>query len=775
VFRQVFHALFMMGDLNRHANYGFVFHRFLGVFALIFLATAVARAQNESTGVVRGIVVDAATGIPLSRVLVAQEDASDLRRTVTGADGRFELRLPAGTRRLLVSVVGYALMSREVLVGERQVVEVTIPLGAGTHTEQVTVSAGRFREVDPGAPAQQVLGSADIQNLRGVLADDPLRAVQVLPGVATGDDLRSEFSVRGSGFTHMHLTVDGFSTPYLLHAVRAVEDASSSGSIAMINSDILQEVALVSGGYLQRSGNRTGASVEFNVRPGGRDRPQVRAAVSGTSASTVIEGPIGRSRRGSWLVSARQSYLDLLIDRLVDDQVQFGFTDGQTKLVYDLSTADRVELSVLAGRSRLKEPEEDVDSNDLYAGYNASIVGIAKWRRTLAKSVFTAGVLAGLNRFRNETIEGAELDRGRERQLTFRFDARHQASSRLEVEAGTEVDALRESRRRERPVTETTFRVVNDYVGDATRVGAYGALRWSLHPTLTVMPGVRADHWTLTDQSTTSPWMQVHWQAAHGTQVRAAAGLYQQFPHFEQVIGAWGTEGLNRERARHFDVGVERTFGSSSRVQIALYDREERGMLRRPRAETRIVDARLIRGSTEAHYENRLDGFSRGVEVMVQRLDSSGISGWISYSYGRNRYHDVVTGESFWGDLDQRHTFNMYGLCRLSPTTSVSAKLRMGSNFPTPGYYVEAGGRYFISDFRNELRLPSFARLDLRANRTFAWSTRRLTLFAEVINVLSRENVRYHPPSIDGRTFEARRLFEELLPVVPSAGILFEF
>ena len=110
----------------------------------------------------------------------------------------------------------------------------------------------------PAPRRSRCSASADIQNLRGVLADDPLRAVQVLPGVATGDDLRSEFSVRGSNFSHMHLTVDGFSTPYLLHAVRAVEDASSSGSIAMINSDILQDVALVSGGYLQRSGNRTG-------------------------------------------------------------------------------------------------------------------------------------------------------------------------------------------------------------------------------------------------------------------------------------------------------------------------------------------------------------------------------------------------------------------------------------------------------------------------------------------------------------------------------------
>jgi outer membrane receptor protein involved in Fe transport len=317
--------------------------------------------------------------------------------------------------------------------------------------------------------------------------------------------------------------------------------------------------------------------------------------------------------------------------------------------------------------------------------------------------------------------------------------------------------------------------VVNDYAGDATRVGGYAALRWSVTPALSILPGIRADHWSLTDQSTVSPWLQLHWRPAASSLVRAATGRYQQFPHFEQILGTWGTPGLDRERASHFDVGFEQSFGSSARVQVALYDREERGMLRRAGAETRLVGGALVRGTTTAQYENRLDGFSRGVEVMLQRLDSSGVSGWISYSYGRNRYRDVVTGEWFWGDLDQRHTFNVYGLYRVSPRTSISGKLRVGSNFPAPGYYVHDGGRYFLDDVRNEVRLPSFARLDLRANRTFNWSERRLTLFVEVINVLDRENVRYHPPSIDGRTFEARRLFESLLPVVPSAGILIEF
>ncbi len=763
---------------NRQPDYGFVFWPALTVIlALAWAPQALQARQELKSGTVRGVVVDGATGAPLSRVLVVDEEGVDERRTITDGDGAFVLALPAGHRRLRASVVGYAMVSKDVRVEEAETVDVTIVLmgGTGTHTETVNVSGDRFRSADPGAPAQQVLGSADIQNLRGVLADDPLRAVQALPGVATGDDLRSEFSVRGSSFTHMHLTLDGFSTPYLLHAVRAVEDASSSGSIAMINSDILQDIALVNGGYLQRTGNRTGASVEFNVRPGSRERTQVRAAVSGTSASMVVEGPLGRQRKGSWLVSGRQSYLDLLIDRLVNDQVQFGFSDAQAKVVFDFTPSQRGEVTVIAGRSRLEEPFEQVGPNDLYRGLNASVVAIGRWRWTRPRTVVSAGLLAGLNRFRNETVERVALDRGREGQLGARLDVQHQVGARLGIEAGVEIDALHESRNRQRPTGTPLFRVVNDYAASAERVGAYAAGRWSPLSTLTLLPGIRVDRWSLTGQSTTSPWMQLHWQPLPGTAIRAAGGLYQQFPQFEQILGAWGTPGLDRERAVHADLGVEQSIGPSVRLQVALYDREERGMLRRPGAETRLVDGRLVRGSQSTRFENRLDGFSRGVELMLRRLDSGGFSGWLSYAYGRNRYEDVVTGESFWGDLDQRHTVNLYGTYRLAPQTSISAKFRTGSNFPAPGYYVQVDGRQYIGDTRNDVRLPSFARLDLRVNQSFTWTRRRLTLFAEVINVLDRENVRYHPPSIDGRTLEARRLFESLLPVVPSAGLLFEF
>ena len=51
----------------------------------------------------------------------------------------------------------------------------------------------------------------------------------------------------------------------------------------------------------------------------------------------------------------------------------------------------------------------------------------------------------------------------------------------------------------------------------------------------------------------------------------------------------------------------------------------------------------------------------------------------------------------------------------------------------------------------------------------------RLTLFMEAVNLLNRHNVRFALPSVNRRTFEATGLYETMIPLVPSVGILLEF
>src|SRR6185295_10216024 len=125
----------------------------------------------------------------------------------------------------------------------------------------------------------------------------------------------------------------------------------------------------------------------------------------------------------------------------------------------------------------------------------------------------------------------------------------------------------------------------------------------------------------------------------------------------------------------------EQALGATARWQVTFYNREERDVLWLPGSEVRLDGTELV-PLIDYPSGNLLDGYARGVEFLVQRRSASGLSGWLSYSLGVNRYHDRVTGESFDGDFDQRHTFNAYGMYRVTDRFSVAGKWRIGSNVP---------------------------------------------------------------------------------------------
>ena len=125
--------------------------------------------------------MDGRTGAALEKVLVMVEDAG--KSALTDAEGRFSVDgLPRAATACHVSVVGYSLFRREVTTGPGTA-PLTVRLSEGTtaYSESVTVTPDVFRSPADPVPSSQVLGSAELLNLRGVLADDPLRAVQVLP------------------------------------------------------------------------------------------------------------------------------------------------------------------------------------------------------------------------------------------------------------------------------------------------------------------------------------------------------------------------------------------------------------------------------------------------------------------------------------------------------------------------------------------------------------------------------------------------------------------
>jgi hypothetical protein len=738
------------------------------VAALLVAQDPPAQRAADPVGSVAGTVLDATTSAPVAdaRVAIVELQLEQL----TGGDGRFQFDgLPSGQYSLTVSTIGRVFARRTIDLSPGGRLDLSIPLAAGTDTyrESVTVRASV-----PEAPRSTAaeLGSAELQDLRGVAADDPVRAVQALPGVATGDDFQAEFSVRGSAFRHVGLVIDGTSTPLLFHTVRGVEN---TGSIAMINTDILSRAALSVGSHVRRHGDWIGATLEFEVREGSRDRTVVRGAVSGTNASAVVDGPIGRSGRGSWLVSIRKSYVDWLI-RKIDPEIEstIGFADGTVKLVYDLTPVQQVQLLVIAGDATYRKPTA-TGANDMRKASSASALTSLGWHYAHQRFLVQQRLSLVTNDFRGSGLQQQVQAEGHGRAIVWRGDLTLPLGSGWQVEAGTRLEH-EEGRQTLADFTQAGgmgLRLRSEQRVDDDRVIASGwmhAARQTAQGAL--MAGVRVSRDSLGGGALASPWAMAS-RRVGPFGLRAGLSGSHQFATIVEV--ARGADPARPEQAWTADLGVEQPLPLGLRWQLAGFYREEEHVLRRVSEDQLIGGARRV-GSTFPEYRSRLDGSARGVDVVIGRQASSGPTGWIAYTWAHTRHTDSLTGERFDGDFDQRHTLNLFVQHRFSHRMNASAKLRLGSSFPIVGYFAGTADTLRLAATRNDVRLPEYSRLDLRLSRTFTYARSRLTLFLEVMNAAGHDNFGPADGSIRS-SLQAVNYVERLIPRVPSAGLLLEF
>jgi len=741
-----------------------------------------------ASGTIRGTIIEARTGQPLAAVLVRVQETG--QEAVSGADGRFELAgVPAGLRTLVVSVIGYGLTRREVAVVDGETVELTIAVseGASTYVESLVVGAPAFREAEPGVGAQAVLGSRDLLALRGVVADDPFRAVQALPEVATGDDFSAEFAVRGLGPEHTGIAIDGVDTPLLFHTVRGVND---TGSLALINTDVLESATLLAGTYPQRAGAHLGARLDFTTRDGARDRVRARSMLGVTAVTGVVEGPLGArtagdaatgaapTARGSWLVALRRSYLDWLLRELDSDlDGAFGFTDGQTTASWDLTPAQSVRATVIAGRSTWTENDPNPGPNTLDQAHNRSLLTNLQWRYAASpRFVLTQQAYLVDASYRNTVPGGGAREEGSDRDLTWRISATVNLGPRHGFEAGGQAQwqrGWRVDRTFVSPAPVTVVEARDSWAGG----GTWLHYRLAAAPTLSLSPGVRVDWSGPTGGHAVSPYLLAEWQLARTWQARAGAGRQHQFATIDQRLGgsAAARTDLDPERAWTADAGVAWQPDPQWRVRLDGYYREERDRLRFERSEFRRSGNLLVR-PVSPFWANALSGTASGAAITLERHQTNGLSGWLSFAIGRTRLRDELTGEQFVSDYDQARTLNAYAIYRTSRRISLSARYRYGSNFPLVGYYEPAGAdSWTLAEERNRSRLPAYRRLDLRADWAFIPRRSRLTLFTELVNATARHNYGPDAPTIGLPAGTVTGLTQKLFPLLPSVGVLIEF
>jgi hypothetical protein len=301
-----------------------------------------------------------------------------------------------------------------------------------------------------------------------------------------------------------------------------------------------------------------------------------------------------------------------------------------------------------------------------------------------------------------------------------------------------------------------------------------------------LMAGVRWDNLQKIDVHPFSEQVSAAVRVLAKTDLQFGAGRYAQFPDFQQVAVPFCEPGFLPERSDHFTAAVEQRLDEYTRFRVQVFDRQNAQEFGVP---TGFSDQTLNgppcgslappRGGPSTYERD----YSRGVQLVLQRRSANRLSGWLGYTLGeaRGKYVEGISSSvplgTYFNTLeDQRHSLNSFGSYRLTPTINVSGKLLYGSGFPVPSAtFAQVGNTYYAVGV-NTVRLPPYARFDLRCDKSWPFQHWKMTLYGEVLNLTDHDNRIYvYSTGVNPITMQSTIQTEQELPITPTAGLVFEF
>jgi len=759
-----------------------VFRR-LVVSLVMALVVGVPLQAQESTGEVNGRVISSRDSEPLA--LVDVQLAGTTLHAVTADNGTFHIAgVAAGDYVLQASTVDFYLLRQEFTLapGETRTFEVVLTPSNTRITDSVTVSTDPFEVETQQSAASFTLEGDERKNLASVLADDPLKAVESVPGVTSNNDFSSEFSLRGAPFSRVGLYLDGI----LLHSpFHTTDGQADNGSLTIFNGDTTEDMTLFEGAWPVRYADRTAGILAVETRDGSRQKIQGQFAASASNAGILLEGPLTKNKRGSWLVDYRKSYLQYILNRIdFGDQAPyiFAFSDVQARVSYDVTARHTLTLSLLNGTSsvdRTRFRDRLAVNSIVTSGFRTTLFNLSSRyvpnpRLLVSNRVAWTDEKGDVENRTNVTLSDQVY-----RELTWRGDATLVWRDRNTVETGATVRFLRQHGLSNQFIYVPELTPALDvFRGTSHQAGAYiqqsfGRASGHVHFTA----GVRQDEDTTSPVEITSPYASAAFDPNPKTHLQLDWGQYGQFAELNQFFSTFAPGSLLPERATHYELALEERLDERTRVRLEFYNRQDRDLLARPELDPRLLaDGTVFRAVPNAPWLNSERGYARGVQIFIQRRTANGFTGWISYAYGHAVIADGVLGLKFPSDYDQRHTLNLYASRRLRPTLNLSARFTYGSGMPLPGFYDLRDGVYYLARNRNQLRAPFYERADLRLNKAYVGKKFKTTLFGEIVNITNHTNRDFDTPgSYDPATGITHPNFYTMFPILPSVGMVLEF
>ncbi|QQR87305.1 MAG: TonB-dependent receptor [Flavobacteriales bacterium] len=712
----------------------------------LLLTALVAQAQQKFT--ISGTVKDATSGEALIGAAVFADEVK--KGANTNTYGFYSLTLPAGKYTLLVRFIGMEELVKTIdlkadtkldLELQPKVREVKEARVTGKKTQQNTESTDMGRiglDVQKLNTLPALLGEVDI-----------LKTIQYLPGVKGNGEGNSGFYVRGGGPDQNLILLDEATVYNASHLF---------GFFSVFNADAVKNIDLIKGGMPANYGGRISSVLDINMKEGNDKGFHGQGGIGLIASRLTLEGPIVKDK-GSFIVSGRRTYIDLLLKPFVNDTSEFSgtgyyFYDINAKANYRLGEKDRVYLSGYFGRDVFTFSNSNPGDPAFRIPWGNATVS-ARWNHVFTPKLFmnTTATFSDYNFlfdaeqdvFRFKLYSGI-------RDYSLKLDLSHYANVRHSLKYGgqytrhiytpstVKVESDDVEFDIEEPAKlnahEAAVYVLDDMdVTDLLRVNVGLRFTWFAHvgnwrEYLYDSEGTEIGQRTfssgdiIAQYSALEPRISARYKTGANSSVKASFNRGQQYVHLASFSGialptdVWVPSGQNVKPL----VGTQYAVGYFKDWKDRMFETSVEAYYKTMDNLIEYAEGAEPRDNGNTNYDQNFvygDGYSYGVELFVKKTFGK-LNGWAGYTWSRTmrKFPELNNGNEFPSRWDRTHDGSLVLSYehneRWSFGTTFTYSTGQAVTLPVNRYWVEG---QLVSEYteRNGFRMAPYHRLDLSA------------------------------------------------------------
>ena len=777
---------------------------------LLFLICQLLFSANSFAQTLSGHVQDAVSGEQLLGATVWCEDTK--QGVAANIYGFYSLTLPEGKHNIIVTYIGYTPQRFEIDLSIN--IKMDINLIAGTKLKEAVVSAESLNKIEEQVQMSKMEIPIDqVKRLPAIGGEvDLLKVLQLLPGVQSGGEGTSGLYVRGGSPDQNLMLLDGVPLYSVNHLF---------GFFSVFNADAVKNMSITKGGFPARFGGRLSSILEIHMKDGHMKEYHADATVSIIASKLTVEGPIVEDK-ASFMLSARRTYLDLLIKPLISQanrnnpdvttDPRYYFYDLNGKLNWRIGSKDRLYLSAFKG-----EDDFGIASAENYGMYSSTLdlgldwknaIQALRWNHewgprlfsntTLTRSLYNFNTGIEITEHSDDTLSMAALYNSGIEDFSGRIDFDFAPNARHYIKFGANwtnhtfspgATSL-ELNFGDIPALDTLLGPADIKSDEAF---LYIEDEFELSERLKLNLGIHTSILMVQDTSYNS----IQPRAALNYRLPGGYALKTSFARMSQYVNLLTNEGLglptdlwvpstariSPQQSWQVAMGVARTFGDIE-VSLEGYYKGMEGLLSYKEGASFLF-------SLDTDWEDQVTqgiGNAYGTELLVQKKHGR-TTGWIGYtlSWSNRQFDDINSGNWYPYTYDRRHDVSFVVTHDFTEKWTGSAVWLYGtgraltlseSSFST---YIPDGTGEGIYTFsaevpseKNAFRMSPYHRLDLSLTRTKMAENGTRHLIFSVYNAYNNLNPFFAQTDEDDNGNPVIREYG-IFPIIPSIAWRFSF